>query len=159
MRSRPETEDDVWMFAPRSESTVVTSLSSHDLSSASTWIQTKNDPDCSGAQLTSIIRSGCSSSEPMLAQSERWTDTPRPTVTNPMMSSPGTEEQHLAMRTSMSSRPSTTMPGAGRSRRAGGATSRSRSSSVASGAGDIRRFNRPTTVLALTLPSPTDRYS
>ena len=49
-------------------------------------------------------------SDTALAQSARWTLTPRPRVTKPMISSPGTGVQQLASRTSTSSRPSTWTP-------------------------------------------------
>ena len=45
-----------------------------------------------------------------LAQSVRCTDTPRPRVTKPMISSPGTGVQHRDRRTITSSSPSTCTP-------------------------------------------------
>ncbi len=51
-------------------------------------------------------------SDTALAQSARCTDTPRPRVTKPMISSPGTGVQHRDSRTMTSSRPSTCTPAA-----------------------------------------------
>ena len=45
-----------------------------------------------------------------LAQSRLWMDTPNPRVTKPMMSSPGSGEQHLANLMGQLSMPSTTTP-------------------------------------------------
>ena len=52
-------------------------------------------------------------SDTALAQSARWTDTPRPRVTKPMISSPGTGVQQRESRTITSSRPSTCTPTVG----------------------------------------------
>ena len=49
-------------------------------------------------------------SDTAFAQSARCTDTPRPRVTKPTISSPGTGVQHRDRRTITSSRPSTWMP-------------------------------------------------
>ena len=60
---------------------------------------------------TSISRAACSAiSDTALAQSARCTLTPRPRVTKPMISSPGTGVQQFARRTSTSSSPSTCTP-------------------------------------------------
>ena len=59
---------------------------------------------------TSMMRSGCRFKSSALGQSARCTDTPRPRVTKPKMSSPGTGLQQRDRRTSTSSTPFTTMP-------------------------------------------------
>ena len=46
----------------------------------------------------------------MLMQSVRWMETPRPRVTKPTISSPGTGLQHFESFTKQFSIPSTTMP-------------------------------------------------
>ena len=60
-----------------------------------------------GRHSTSILRSASPSSARMLGQSARWTETPRPRVMYPTISSPGTGLQHLEKRTSKSSIPLT----------------------------------------------------
>ena len=57
-----------------------------------------------------MMRSGWAMSSLAFGQSRRCTDTPRPRVTNPKISSPGTGLQQRDRRTSTSSTPFTTMP-------------------------------------------------
>ena len=57
-----------------------------------------------------MMRSGWAMSSLAFGQSRRCTDTPRPRVTKPMMSSPGTGLQQRDRRTSAPSTPSTTTP-------------------------------------------------
>ena len=91
---------------------LATSRSSRDRSSATTSTPAGTSPGLrSPSHSTSIMRVACSvMSDTALAQSERCTLTPRPRVTKPMISSPGTGVQQLARRTSTSSRPSTCTP-------------------------------------------------
>ena len=96
-----------------------TSRSRLERSSASTSIDTTNVAGWSWSHSTSMSRSACPTSPAAFAQSVRCTDTPRPRVTNPMISSPGTGVQHRDSRTMTSSRPSTCTPVARRSRRRG----------------------------------------
>ena len=58
---------------------------------------------------SSLIRSS-SGRLIILTQSVRWMEMPRPRVTNPTISSPGTGLQHLEKRTAKSWIPFTTMP-------------------------------------------------
>ncbi len=76
------------------------------------WISTlySDAADRSPSHCTSMMRFGSFFRSAALGQSARCTLTPRPRVTNPMMSSPGTGLQHLDRRTRMSSRPFTTTP-------------------------------------------------
>ena len=90
------------MLTPLSEITRVTSDSSRERSSASTWICTRKTLPEVGAHSTSMIRSGCERRESALVQSLRCTETPLPRVTKPTMSSPGTGVQQRASLTQMS---------------------------------------------------------
>ena len=106
------------MSTPMSPRAAVTSRSSRGRSSASICTQTGKVPVCWTPHSTSTMRSAPRA--PMLVQSARCTETPRPTVTKPTMSSPGTGAQQRASRTHMSSRPSTMIPlPSGRSRGGG----------------------------------------
>src|SRR5262249_34529792 len=108
--------DPVWVVQVRmltwwSANAAVTSRSSRARSRALTSIEAMNTPPGSRSHSTSMSRSAWpSASETALAQSARWTETPRPRVTNPMISSPGTGVQHRDSRTNTSSRPSTCTP-------------------------------------------------
>ena len=99
------------MFTWWSESAFDTSRSSRERSSAFTSIEATNTVSASPSQSTSMSRSLWPvDSDTAFAQSARCTDTPRPRVTNPMISSPGTGVQHRESRTMTSSRPSTWTP-------------------------------------------------
>ena len=75
---------------------------------ATTSMVATKTPDDRWSHSTSMSRSRDRlASEAALAQSARCTETPRPRVTNPMISSPGTGVQQRERRTIMSSRPST----------------------------------------------------
>src|SRR4051794_6065086 len=89
----------------------VTSESRRLRSSASTCNWTRNTLAADGAHSTSISRSGWLSSDSALVQSARWTETPLPRVTKPMMGSPGTGVQQRANLTHTSAVPTTTPPG------------------------------------------------
>ena len=95
-----------------SDRALATSRSSRERSRATTSTPARNTaPERSPSQSTSIRRVAWSLiSDTALAQSARCTLTPRPRVTKPMISSPGTGVQQLARRTSTSSRPSTWTP-------------------------------------------------
>ena len=67
----------------------------------STWKSASAEPSHS----TSIMRSGCAIRPFTLGQLARCTDTPRPRVTKPTMSSPATGLQQCARRTSISISP------------------------------------------------------
>ena len=82
------------MFTWFSESTPATSRSRRDRSSASTSTDTTNVAGWSWSHSTSMKRWVCAESASAFAQSVRCTDTPRPRVTKPMISSPGTGVQH-----------------------------------------------------------------
>ena len=119
MRSLPVFDVHVRMLTCWSDSVLATSDSSRARSSAFTSIDATNMPVMSVSHSTSISRSPLPpASDTALAQSARCTDTPRPRVTKPMISSPGTGVQQRDSRTITSSRPSTCTPIAGRSRRA-----------------------------------------
>src|SRR5690606_39059695 len=94
-----------------SESTRVTSESSRERSSASTWICTSNSVALPCVHSTSTSRSGCVRRSSTLTQSERCTLTPCDFVTKPTMSSPGTGVQHFASLTHTSPMPLTMTPG------------------------------------------------
>ncbi len=95
----------------RSEMARVMSDSRPVRSSASTWMATRNSESSVGDQRTSTSRSGSESSRwRRLMQSERWTDTPWPRVTNPVISSPGTGVQQRDSLAHTSASPSTTTP-------------------------------------------------
>ena len=64
----------------------------------------------SRSHATSMMRSGDCLRSAAFGQSARCTDTPRPRVTNPRISSPGTGLQQRDRRTSTSSTPLTTTP-------------------------------------------------
>ena len=92
-----------------------TSRSNRPRSSAFTSMAATKVPWCDWSQSTSMSRSPCpSASDTALAQSARWTETPRPRVTKPRISSPGTGVQHRDSRTIRSSSPSTWTPAGGR---------------------------------------------
>ena len=103
----------VWVLALTmlrwcSDTTLVTSVSSRDRSMATTSMVATKTPDDRWSHSTSMRRSRDRlASDAALAQSARCTDTPRPRVTNPTISSPGTGVQHRDNRTIRSSRPST----------------------------------------------------
>ena len=89
----------------------------------------------------------------------RWTDTPRPRVTNPTISSGGTGEQHREIRIMMSSRPSTCTPADTAARRFEPTRLLTVVGSLGrpfSGASSprISRAKRSATVRAATCPSP-----
>ena len=69
-----------------------------------------NDVGLPSAHVTSISRSGSRSSVCAFGQSVRWTETPCPRVTKPMISSPGTGVQHRPSRTQTSGSPRTMTP-------------------------------------------------
>jgi hypothetical protein len=77
------------MFTPWSPSTVVMSRTSLARSQASTQISTERTLGSSLSQATWISRPESLASSPTLVQSVRCTDTPRPRVMKPMISSPG----------------------------------------------------------------------
>ena len=103
----------VWLELDRmstwcSDRALVTSASSRERSSAFTSIDATNTPARSRSHSTSMRRSVREADrDRALAQSARWTDTPRPRVMKPMMSSPGTGVQQRERRIITSSRPST----------------------------------------------------
>ena len=99
-------------LAPISDRMTVTSRSRFMRSSASMNTSTLNDVPLDGAPShdTSMMRSGWFIRSWAFGQSARCTDTPRPRVTNPRMSSPGTGLQQRERRTSTSSMPFTTTP-------------------------------------------------
>ena len=146
-----------------SDSTRVTSDSSRERSSASTWIATRKTLDAVGAHSTSMRRSACcANSVTALVQSPRCTETPAPRVTNPTISSPGTGVQQRASLTQMSEAPLTTTPGSPMERARRGRTSgvaASETSSVVPSAPPRVVTSRWTTLWAETCPSPTAAYS
>src|ERR1700726_3725210 len=100
----------------------------------------------------------------MFTQLARWTETPWPCVTKPVISSPGTGVQHLDSRTQTSEAPSTSIPesdavrGLGARATLGGIGVISARSSCAPAAPLTARTRRVTTDWALILPSPTAAY-
>lgn len=138
----------------------MTSDSNRDRSSASTWMATRKTEDWVGAHSTSSIRSGCWESESTLTQSARWTETPLPRVTNPMIGSPGTGVQQRASLTQTSSTPLTTTPGSALPRRL-----RPREGGTLSSMSSLAASSPPrawtsfcTTPCAATWPSPIAAY-
>ena len=105
------------MFTWCSASTWATSRRSRERSSASTSTDTTNVAGCVVVPLDLDEPVGLADEAAALAQSARWTDTPRPRVTKPMISSPGTGVQHRDSRTITSSSPSTCTPVGRRSAR------------------------------------------
>ena len=85
MRSRPVADVADRMFTWLSDRFVATSESNRTRSSASTMMATMNDVGLPSAHVTSISRSGSRSSVRAFGQSVRWTETPCPRVTNPMI--------------------------------------------------------------------------
>ena len=112
MPSRCEVVELDSTFAPCSDRMTATSRSRFMRSSASRNTSTLNDVffGKSFSQATSMMRSGVCLRSCAFGQSARCTDTPRPRVTNPRMSSPGTGLQQRDRRTSTSSTPFTTTP-------------------------------------------------
>ena len=116
-----------------------------------------NDVATPARQSTSISRSGSLRSAFTLGQSVRWTDTPRPRVTNPITSSPGTGVQHFDSLTQTSLRPWTItawVPAAAWPIFTGRTAGISSASSSASS--ETRRISRDTTDCGETWPSPID---
>ena len=98
------------MFPPASPMAMVTSLSRPMRSVASTTISTRNSVAPEVSHATSIMRSGWAMSPATFGQVARWTETPRPRVMKPTMSSPATGLQQCARWTSRSASPLTTTP-------------------------------------------------
>ncbi len=118
-RSEPVCDVELRMLTWPSDRARATSESRRGRSRAFTSMAATNIPECSVSHSTSITRSSCPvESDTALAQSARCTDTPRPRVTNPSSSSPGTGVQHFDRRTMTSSSPSTWTPTVWRSREA-----------------------------------------
>jgi hypothetical protein len=156
MRSRPVVEFAARMFTCWSDSTVAMSDNSRVRSSASTWTATTNDVGFPSDHDTSIIRSGSRRSVLTLGQSDRWTLTPCPRVTNPTMPSPGTGVQQRPSFTHTSGSPLTMTPCETsvreiRTGRASGTSSVTSSSPVPL----TVRERRATTDCGDTCPSPT----
>ena len=149
------------MLTRASEMARVMSDSRPVRSSASTWMATRNSESSVGDQRTSTSRSGSESSRwRKLTQSDRWTDTPWPRVTNPVISSPGTGVQQRDSLAHTSASPSTTTPESPAVRGRGGRAGRvgsvvSARSSCAPAAPPTEATSLVTTDCALTCPSPT----
>ena len=97
-----------------------------------------------------------------MTQSARWTETPLPRVTKPMIGSPGTGVQQRASLTHTSSTPLTTTPGSAFERRLerpweGGVLSAMSSLAASSPPSACTSFC--TTPCAATWPSPIAAYS